>query len=438
MYPFCLLYYLDHQGINMKLKRIYEYLGAGDPDLNDKATARCPSCCPPDLPVVVHEITAGTKTIVSPTSRRQPEAIKINDNMFFLMYTEGSNSVLYYRVITVNSDLTLSMTAEATLLSGGGSSALQHFHGAYLQDNKIIIVYVYNPPSATTFKARIVNFSGTTPTFGATVDLNTEATGGLPNAPCRVARLNSGKAILAFTNSDNLKPTLQVIDISVSDVITFGVTYKDTATNRSHPRLAVIGETLKGVLGTSHATVNVQGLLSSFSISGTVVTWGTALAISNLSQLPGSSNRQLFFADISAASSGGIQGIGGSAVDSVRSHLIMPITHGIPTTVTPEALQDTTTTDYANDPTSTQAAILHRTTHTVAAIDLVRTSLRDLALRLYNTGTPPVLQDSLVIESHATQVAQYPELLYLSGRTSICIYHYTLDDTIRCYPFRSV
>lgn len=418
----------------MKLKPIYRYLGAGDFDLNDRANARCPSCCPPELPTAIHSITTGILTAVSPTSRRQPEAIKINNNMFFLMYTNPSLSTLYYRIVTVNPDFTVALTAEATIVTG---TNVTHFHGTYLQDNKIIIAYVANPPSATTFKGRIVNFSGTTPTFNATVDLNTEATGGLPSAPCRMGRLTSGKALLIFVNADNLKQTAQVIDIDGSDNITFGLTYKEATLNCTHPRIAIINSS-SAIIGTATSGVNVQGRFTSLSIAGTVATWGTPLSISNATQLPGSTSRQLFFADVASGPTGTTYGIGGSAVDSVRSHLIMPVTYGVPTTTVDLALQDTTTT-YASDPTSTRAAIINRGNHIIAAVDAFPVGGGvSLDLRQYTTASPPTLLNVVNIEPASPSASiDDPELLYLSGRTSVLVYHASTGDLIKCYPFQS-
>jgi hypothetical protein len=100
-----------------KLKPIYRYLGDADFDLNARIDARCPTCSPANNPVAVHSFTEGTLTTVSSTLRRYPEAVKINDNMFLLLSLKSDSTILYYRVITVETDGSLTLGTETALVT---------------------------------------------------------------------------------------------------------------------------------------------------------------------------------------------------------------------------------------------------------------------------------------------------------------------------------
>jgi len=188
-------------------------------------------------------------------------------------------------------------------------------------------------------------------------------------------------------------------------------------------------------VGCATDAVNTVGKLISMGISGTVVTWGTALDISNITQLPGSSSRQLFFADICADSSGDVQAIGGHITDAAYGHLVMPVTYGVPTTAAPAALKDASSD---STPQSTRAALLHRANHTVGAVETLTAGLRGLVLNVYSTGTPPTRLDQIVVvPPTVTHSFTNPEMVYLGNRRSALVYHTTNGDYIVGYTFLS-
>jgi hypothetical protein len=415
-----------------KLKPIYEYLGDADFDLNARIDARCPTCSPANNPVAEHRLTEGVSTVMTAASRRFPEVAKINDTMFMMLYVNGNIPVngLYYKVVTVASDGSLTLGAEGTLFSG---PTPYYYHIVYLSDNKILLAYTYTP-TTTDVRVSVVNFSGAVPTFGAEVVVNSIAQARGYYSELRLGLLSAGKVLMTFICTDNLKIAAQVIEISALDVITYGLTYTDVTANRARPRLAIL-DSSRAIVGCATDAVNVVGKLISMGISGTVVTWGTALDISNITQLPGSSSRQLFFADICADSSGDVQAIGGHVTDATYGHIVMPVTYGVPTTATPAALKDASSD---SSPQSTRAALLHRANHTVGAVETLTAGLRGLALNVYSTGTPPTRIDQVVVEPPTvTHSFTNPEMVYLGNRRSSLVYHTTNGDYIVGYTFLS-
>jgi hypothetical protein len=136
---------------------------------------------------------------------------------------------------------------------------------------------------ATNCTARVLDVSGTVVTVGALTVVNTQSNSTYSTNPIRSALLASDTVLMCFSNSDNNKPSLQILTISALSVVTAGSVAKGTSTNCTRHGLALLSST-EGVT-VSNATT--RAALEQFTISGGTVTFsGVVPAFPNASQLP--------------------------------------------------------------------------------------------------------------------------------------------------------
>lgn len=423
----------------MKLKPIYNYLGDGTSLLNNKALARCPSCCPPDLPesIPIYDIGAASLTALS---RKHPELIKVNSNTFFLMYVGTNLLTLYYRVGTVAADMTVTLTTEQTLVTG---TTVAGYHGAYMEDDKIAIIYKNSGGGGI---VRVVNFSGTTPTFGATTAIDSTHSPSMDLAPFRLGRHDRNKYIIASVNSDNLKMGFQVVDIDNSDVISLGLVYKSATTNNSHPRIATLSES-KGLLGSSNSSVNVSGRVIQYSVSGTVVTiGGTTLDLVTSAQFPAPSSRQFFFNDIYPLTSTTAMAWGGCSfvISGItrRGIAIVQVTadgggSGIPS-ANSGLFDETTMTGLTGDPTSCRGSLIHKDDDTmIGLIDNNSGAPNNrLTLAQYSSANPPILIHNDIVET--TDINADAALVDMGNNLNIGAYQNATENLVKVFAMRYV
>jgi hypothetical protein len=131
--------------------------------------------------------------------------------------------------------------------------------------------------------ARVLDVSGTVVTVGALTVVNTQSNSTYVTSPIRSALLDSDTVLMCFSNSDNNKPSLQILTISALSVVTAGSVAKGSSTNCFRHGLALLSST-EGVIASNAAT---RFALEQCTISGGTVTFsGVVPAFPNASQLP--------------------------------------------------------------------------------------------------------------------------------------------------------
>lgn len=424
----------------MKLKQVYEYLGDGTSLLNDRADARCPSCCPPDVPVSIPIYDTSDTFLLTLTNRKHPEIVYITDNVLFLMYTTvTASTTIYYRVITLASDLSVTSTAETVLAT---STAVGGYHGIQMTDNKIAIVYTM---AAGVSVVRVVNFSGTTPTFGATTSLDSTHQPTLDAGQMRISKLDRNKYILAAVNSDNAKIGTQVIDIDNSDVITVGLLYKTVTTLQNHPRLAALSSS-ELILATSTAGVNVSGTATYLSVSGSVVTFGgTPLNLVGTTIYPSPiTNEQFFFNDIAPVSSSTALVIGTCtfAVSGVSQHGIAALQISVATgnpVATTGLFDQTVFPGAVTSPTSSRGCIAPRQADGTSVLlvndssDAPGTSLSAVQ---FNNGDPPSVLHTDILE--VSDTCSDPEIISINNNMFAFAYQNNTENLVKVGAVRYI
>lgn len=389
----------------------------------------------PEVPVSVP-----TPISLLSAAGNHPEIAKINSSKVFVIYTKTpseANTVLYWRRVDYTTDLVGSVTTEGTLIASTGV-AYTGYSIKYLQDNKIILVYTKNIDTY----AAIVNFDPSTgaPTIGSSVLLNSVFTPVLTTSTLQLTYISANRVVVGNKNTDNNKPTCQVIDIDTSDNITFGAVAKSTSTGSSNPTIVML-TTTKGVM-CWNTFANMA--MEVFTISGTTITFnGTSYTFPSASQISGHSNYTCINADIIKVDSThiGVYGTGSSTVISQStvnhpSGFIVLESSGVLTSTTiwkntEYTTSSTLTTDYPALVTDDGARVfsLHASNDT-------------LTNKLYLTNwegtlTTPVFNWDITIDSWSAGTSiTHEELVYLgTGNyvgiavrtgTNVGLYHFAV------------
>lgn len=245
----------------------------------------------PPAPTV--STVTGTPAVVD-TTGSQPEVARLSATEAVVIYKKGLtfDRIIYSRILTINSDLTITSSSEVTVVDVSPNT-LTGYNIVQLTDNKVFLVYA---DSSNTY-GRIGNYSSGTITWGTAVTLNSEFRSVLTTTRTKVVKINANKVIIASRNSDNFKPTAQIVEIDGSDNITFGSVAKSSAdTSISSPDIALLDTGKAVMMWNSFANMRAEAL----TISGTTITFnGTGYSFPNATQFPGHSS----FGGISCAMS---------------------------------------------------------------------------------------------------------------------------------------
>lgn len=370
----------------------------------------------PPTPTITNMVASALSN-VSGASRRHPEIIKIDSTHAIMFYTNTTPNILYYSILTINSDSTVSVGSENIFLSG---STVNGFAGMYLQDNKILLAY--KTAAAGTPFVRIVNFSALVPTFGATTALDATHNLAMDATQCRLGFVNQNRVIFTAINTDNAKIGTQIIDISTSDVITANALTKSATINHNHPRIEILSPVL-GVIGTSTTPTNTAGRLTPMAIGATTVTYGTAADITNASQFPAPTVAQFFFADISKIDASHIFCIGGGSNTTasvvVRGSTVMKaVVTSTGITTTKAVLDDSSISPIlTSDPTSVRTACRSKSNFTLAILD--HTSRGAILVRYTNTDPPTPF---LVNQLETSDAVDDPEIIEIGSNVFLGVY----------------
>lgn len=316
----------------MRLKRIYEYLGDGDFDLNTRATARCPSCCPPDLPTPLHQLLVGEDR-VSSIAADSCRVVGVTDNTYVIVYKDKSTRNLKAVGYSINSDLTviegLPVTIRATDCGASTGSSSFNFAATKHDENKILVVFGEN--TQVNAYAVVLTVSGNSITnVGALNTLFATAS----FAGIEAEEITTNTVVLTYNNVSETKARSLVLTIS-SDVVTaFFSTAKVIAAVSVSYRLTKIDSTRLAVL-----VANPNNSVLIISVVGTETFINTAInltssgwSVGNLNQSDIAVNSTLTKIAISGLKTGGVASYVALSISGVSlTFLIASVRDATPT-----------------------------------------------------------------------------------------------------------
>lgn len=342
----------------------------------------------PDVPVT--EI--GTPTTAA-TDRQQPLFAKVSDTKVFMLYRNTGVNQMYYKIITIDPDtLALTYGAETTVKA---SSAITSMAVVGYKEDKILLVY-RDASSGTTTNAMVGTVSGDTTTFGTPVGLGTVFAGDTQRGLFELKKISETRCLFGATNTVNAKPTLQVIDISASDVITFGTPVTATSINTTTLKIALFGPTA-GMIANGGSSTNVSATTEHFTISGTTPVFnGTVYTFTNNTQFPPPISDQFYIGDLVETSTSTAILYGSGVVDSNFGDISMQITNTAGVLTSTAALSETNSLS-AN--TNHRSSIEHIGSRIVSvALDRTHTPNR-ITFAIHTKVNPPVLVTRSILES---------------------------------------
>lgn len=227
-------------------------------------------------PAVVSNVV-GTATQLATGTYVEPKVVTLSDTSALVVYRNiSAPGTVYARVITIN-DLTPTIGSEQTLFS---ATSLQAINLAKLSSSKVLLTY---QDTLSEIKSCVLNITGTTVTTTSRTVVNSEGAAVYLTSPIRSAVIDANNVIITFKNTDNGKPSVQVIQISVSDIITFGSVYKSADISRTRNNIVLLSSSKAIISYDSGTRMN----MATVDIAGTVCTINTtSSAFPNTTQIP--------------------------------------------------------------------------------------------------------------------------------------------------------
>lgn len=333
----------------MNLRKYQQgYLGSQSNTLDERVTQRCGGT---QIPYPTY-LVGNPDDALAITDRQKPRVASLDETRGLVLYTNASQSVLYYKVLTVGTDGTVTAGTEQTLLSSVGFIVSWAVCNIY--DDKVLIAYKHTTGSTNTYcDVGTVDGSGNM-TFATPTVIDTTHAPDSARGWYDLVKISDGRAIIGAANTDNSKAGLQIVDVDGADNITYGTVAKTGGVNKTTLKIGMLSTTA-GVVGAGGVSVNTLATAEKFTISSTTIMfYGTEYTFTNTTQYPTQSD-QFFIGDVTALSSNKISLTGGSTVtdggDTTHAvtNMVLTDTSGVLTSAT--VLEDTDSTSFASSPT---------------------------------------------------------------------------------------
>lgn len=354
----------------------------------------------------------GTLTATGVTGGNEPEVARINSTTAVVLYGLTSPSTkVYYRVLTVAADLSVTVGAQTELADFGANSAVGYAVIA-LSDNKVLAAY--RGATLDTFCV-VGTYSGSTLTWGTPVAVNSVFNPTLQTSQLHLAKISSGRVVLATKHSTANEPTVQVIDIDSSNNITFGIVAKDSATNVTYVNVTMLTST-SGVLCWNSGN---RCRMKHFSISGTTITLnGTSYEFPNASQFATASNYGISNVDIQATGTTTLFAIGEGftvvGATTTYAPIAFTVTEASGVLTSTAALLETDHNNGVSQSTSGYYGTIYKN-NKVITLQYVPNP-RTYYLTKYTKADPPVRsRDDLLATTVAPKVYTHPEIVHMDG-----------------------
>lgn len=275
-------------------------LGDQDALLTARATARCAGSPLPTVSSSSYDPDYYSALEPLSTDGRYPTSARVNDDTGVVFYVKFSDAdqKLYYKIISVDTSYQTTFSAE-TLLYNFAPSTLSGFSVVNLYDDKILLAYVSS--ASTNVYVVVGTYASGSLTFDTPVAVNSTLVPAFITSRLDFSKISDSRVVLCCKNSDNTKPSVQVIDVSLTDdSISYGAVAKSTTTGSSNTRVSMLNST-KGIVTW---TSGISSRAEVFTISGTTITFnGTSYSFPNATQFPGYANYGIGNSDNEAISS---------------------------------------------------------------------------------------------------------------------------------------
>lgn len=236
------------------------------------------------------------------TTGSEPKVAKLDNNTAIVLYRSAiSPSTIYYKVLSMSpGGVTVTGSIEQVFVNLSPSTP-SGYDVIYLQDNKVLVVF---KDQNNDTKVSIGNWDGSSMTFTSATIISTDFRSVLISNQFRIAKINSGRVVIAGRYFNNFRPAAIVVDIDGSDNITTGtIAFTTTANSISNPQITMLTDT-KGVMSWNDFS-NISLIV--FTISGTTITFdGTKYAFPSLAMFPGKTNVGCQYVDIIATASNSV------------------------------------------------------------------------------------------------------------------------------------
>lgn len=365
-----------------------------------------------------------------------PKIAKLSATKSVMIYKKylGATTTIFYKVLTVNTTTGVTTAgAEQTLVVL--ATAISGYAICYLQDNKVVVGH---KRTTTDTYLTIGNYiSGDSLTWSTAVSINTTMAPILRSSDLRITRITANRVLVSAKNTDNDKPSAQVVDISSSDVITYGTVAKSSSINSATVNVAKLTATKFIVSWTTTATTVVHEI---FNISGTTITWaGSAATFPTAIQFPApTTTRQCQYGSICRVTDASAMYIG------VGTHTISTVVNYAPDVwIAQESSSVVTSTTGLFDigtlsTTSANNSYPQANSEAGYNVACYGTSSRSGDERLeflrYTGSTTPVHDLSLLLDSSSSYYYTNPEMAYLgSGLYSIAVMTNNAAESIKVY-----
>lgn len=359
---------------------------------------------------------------------REPEVVRVNSTLAFIVYMDSTARYIYYQTATINTTtMAVTLGAQTLLVDTTLAGAANGYTVERLSDNRIVAVTTENFVT----KARLITFSGSTPTVGSPTTVNSVFAPISQTSQLRSAPIDSERIVIKSRNITNGTGAIQIVKV-VSSTISFGSVVNTSSQNHLNTKVCMLS-TGTGIYA-DHIQNGTSFYTASFTVSDVTITLNTEDNLPDLADFPsGTTNRQVYFADIQAD--------GSSRATWISSGLI---TDGSSTNEDC-IITGTLTLDGTNEPISGDVVVnktptISETTMYLTSVNLNNriwavymdeaASPRSMYLAEYRTGVST--EQTRVTLDTATLFERHPEIIDMTNNILFTVYRtQTPTDTIK-------
>jgi len=223
-----------------------------------------------DIPAPAPPVFEIGEPVAGPSGRREPETIAVSNTVAFTVYSDTNVRRIYYQVSTIDTTtLAVTLDTEVELVDTGINGGARGWTAERLSDNRIVLI---TSETSSETKARLITFSGSTPTVGSASVINSVFGPLTQTAQLRTAPIDSERIVVRSRNLTNGVGSMQVVKV-VGSTISFGTVVSTSSQNHLNTKVCMLTTTF-GMYADMTSGSNTQSS-SSFSISDVTITLNT-------------------------------------------------------------------------------------------------------------------------------------------------------------------
>lgn len=384
------------------------------------------------LPDPAPQITEFSTASIVDATGSEPKVAKLNSTTAIVIYKKGASTDVFYRILTLEADLSVSVGSENTFVSVSPNN-LNGFAITELQENKVIVAH---SDSTNVTYCSIGNWSGSSMSFTSPTSVSTNFRSILITNQLEFGKISSSRVVLSGRYVTNFRPAAIVIDIDGSDNITNGsIAFSTTASSVSDINITMLTST-KGVLAWNGPITTEMEV---FTITGTTITFnGTNYNFPNATQFPTASSFGLLNTSIEKTSSSSLIAVGEGTIVISGVTTYAPIVFnvseagGVLTSTT--ALQDATHNNGVSASTTRYFKLITENGDNLAITCSQDLATNKLWVTKYNGATPAQEYDLEIQSYTGTDDGRIPDIAHLgSGKYIVVSWNTISDSTITGY-----